>query len=59
MMMTIYERIENAAGEMCDHYCKWPMLYDEDKEDIPLSESAYCKECPLTLILAALGEEES
>lgn len=57
--MLTYEKIENAASEMCDHYCKWPILYDEDREDIPLSESAYCKECPLTLILAALGEEES
>lgn len=55
--MLTYEKIENAAGEMCDHYCKWPLLYDEDKEELPLSESAYCRECPLTLILEALGEE--
>ena len=26
---------------------------------LPLSESAYCRECPLTQILAILGEEES
>ena len=36
------------AGEMiCDHYCKYPEIYDEEVEGVPLAESNICKECPL------------
>ena len=39
--------IEEVAEEMCTNYCKWPDLWDEEKEGMELCESDYCKECPL------------
>jgi len=39
---------EKIAEEMCDHYCKYADTWDEKTEGIPLCESDYCKNCPLT-----------
>lgn len=43
--------IEDVRGEMCDHYCRWPLAYRLNHED---SEEAFdaclkekCEECPL------------
>ena len=41
------EHIEDIAKDMCEHYCKYPDIWDEDKEGIDLSESDYCMNCPL------------
>lgn len=32
--------------EMCEKYCKYPDIYDEEKEETPLYD-AKCRECPL------------
>ena len=44
---TISEIIEEVKDEICQHYCKWPYQWDEEKEGIELSESTLCKNCPL------------
>lgn len=47
MGKTIIEQLQDIGEEMCNNYCKWPDLYDEDKEGVALSESEQCKNCPL------------
>ncbi len=39
--------IENVITEICDHYCKYPYEWDEDKEGMELCESEICQNCPL------------
>ena len=45
--MTITEQIEAVLNDMCSNYCKWPDLWDEEKEGCELSESDHCMNCPL------------
>lgn len=47
MDMTVSEQLEHIGNEFCDHYCKWPMLWDEEKEGCELSESEHCNNCIL------------
>lgn len=35
------------AEQICSKYCKYPDIYDEEKEGIPLAESDICRNCPL------------
>ena len=42
----IDNEIESVAKEICDEYCKWPLLWDEEAEGEPLEESHVCKNCP-------------
>jgi len=44
---SIQKIIENTIEEMCQHYCKWPLTWDEEKEGMELSESDICCNCPL------------
>ena len=44
---TISEEFEDIKTQMCEHYCKWPILWDEEFEGCELSESKWCAECPL------------
>ena len=40
--------IEEVKNEICDKYCKWPDIWDEEKEGCELSESDVCNyKCPL------------
>ena len=39
--------IESVVNEMCNHYCKYPDTWDEEKEGCELSESEVCANCPL------------
>ena len=41
------DRIGEICEKICRDYCKWPVLYDEEKEEIPVSESEICENCPL------------
>ena len=43
---TIPEIVEEVKIEICDHYCKWPILWDEEKEEKELIV-AKCIDCPL------------
>lgn len=36
-----------ALETMCDNYCKYPAIYNEEAEGVQLTESEYCKNCPL------------
>ena len=47
---TITEQLEEIVEEMCNHYCKWPGLWNTEKEGMELCESEHCKECPLNRI---------
>lgn len=38
---------EEILTRMCEGYCKYPDIWDEDKEEIPLEESDICRSCPL------------
>lgn len=44
---TISQQLNEIAEEFCDKYCKYPTIWDEEK-DGELSESEICKNCPLT-----------
>jgi len=44
---TITKMLEEIADEICQNYCKWPDLWDEEKEGCDLSESEHCQNCPL------------
>lgn len=46
-----YYELEALAEKMCNDYCKYPHLYDEDNEEQPLSESEICGNCPMTKAL--------
>lgn len=43
----VNEMIQEIADEMCDKYCKYPDIWDEEAEGVELSESDICKNCPL------------
>lgn len=45
--MTITEQLEAIAEDFCNHYCKYPDLWDEEAEGCELSESEHCQNCPL------------
>ena len=44
------EQIERCLKDMCEHYCKYPDIWDEEKQGTPLSDSEHCKNCPLDRI---------
>lgn len=50
-MKLTYIEIETIAGEMCDNYCKYPHIYDEDTEEQPLGDTDICENCPMTRLL--------
>lgn len=55
----VIDRMAEEADRMCAEYCKWPDLWDEDAEMMPLNESQHCKNCPLTSLLAsATGDKD-
>ena len=41
------KRTEKIVERMCQHYCKWPVIWDEEKEGCELSESKVCANCPM------------
>ena len=46
-MKTIIDILEEVKAEMCINYCKWPDLWDAEKEGKDLSDSEQCENCPL------------
>lgn len=38
---------DEIAEEICDHYCRFPREWDEEKEGISLAESDICRNCPI------------
>lgn len=43
---NIREQLEEVANEFCNHYCKYPEQWDEEKEGMELCESDICANCP-------------
>lgn len=37
---------EKIKQEVCDNICRWPYIWDEEK-DGPLADSETCKKCPM------------
>ena len=42
----IDNEIESVEKEICDEYCKWPLLWDEEAEGETLETSHICQNCP-------------
>lgn len=49
--ITVVSVLEGIVELMCSRYCKWPDLWDEEKEGIELCESDICKDCPLSRLV--------
>lgn len=45
--MSITEQIEEIKDDICEHYCKYPDIWDTEKEGIELVDSEHCQNCPL------------
>lgn len=43
----IGSQLEKIAGQICDHYCKWPERIETEAE---LFEN-YCDHCPIMLLI--------
>ena len=46
-IQTIKDIFEDITETMCSHYCKYPDIWDPEKEGIELADSDICKNCPL------------
>lgn len=44
---SITDQLEEIRDQMCNNYCHYPYIWDEDK-DGELCESEVCAECPLS-----------
>ena len=44
---TVSQILEEIAQSICDTRCKYPDIWDEEKEGCELCESEICKNCPL------------
>lgn len=45
--MSITEIIEDVKADICNNYCKYPHIFDEESEGCELCESDICQNCPL------------
>ena len=48
---TITLQLQDIVDEMCDKYCKWPSIWNEETEGIELTESDICANCPLNRLV--------
>lgn len=46
---------EEVATDICNHYCKYPLIWNEKANGVELSESDICKNCPMTKITEMFG----
>lgn len=44
------KQLEQIAEDFCNNYCKYPGIWDEEKEGCELSESDICANCPMSRI---------
>ncbi len=52
------DEIERAASDMCQHYCRYPLIWDEQLMNQELSESELCKNCPMSVLYKNAVVEE-
>lgn len=41
------DKLEIIIENICNNYCKYPLIWDEEVADVPLAESEICANCPL------------
>ncbi len=44
---TVSQILEEIVTEICDSRCKYPDIWDEEKEGCELWDSDVCKNCPV------------
>ena len=44
------EYLDEVCSEICETRCKYPDIWDEEKEGMELYESDICKFCPLSYL---------
>jgi len=49
---------QTQAETFCDHYCRYPFEWDEEKEGCALAESDICKNCPLEKAIKAAVDKK-
>lgn len=47
---TVSLMYDHIKYQMCDLYCKYPQIWDEEKEGKELCESEICANCPLNVL---------
>ena len=52
------DELEQALSSICDKYCKYPLIWDEDKMKSELAESEICRFCPVNEILSGVVVED-
>lgn len=52
------EELEQAAGEMCRFYCRYPLIWDEQVMGQELSESELCRNCPMSELMKGIIVDE-
>lgn len=52
------EELDQAASDMCYHYCRYPLIWDEQLMNQELSESELCRYCPMTILYKNAVVEE-
>lgn len=53
------DEIDRAASDMCHHYCRYPLIWDEQVMNQELSESELCHNCPMSVLYRNLVVDES
>ena len=48
---SIRETLEEIASDFCEHYCKYPDIFNADEEGCELSETEICAECPVNKLV--------
>ena len=56
--MIDVDELEQAAGDMCKFYCRYPLIWDEQVMNMELSESDLCRGCPMSELLKGIVVEE-
>ena len=46
-MESVTQIIGEVVEDICNNYCKWPDLWDEEAEGMELTDSEHCRNCPL------------
>lgn len=47
LVQIMDDTLEEVKKKICDNYCKYPAIWDAEKEGCELWESRICGECPL------------
>ena len=52
------DELEQAAGDMCQFYCRYPLIRDEQVMNMELSETELCENCPMSMLIKNAVVEE-